>query len=443
MTLETGLLICANVLLGLVLLRLFTAKPRDNTRELEDWLDNRLEMQASRYDHKLSDLRTELSAGNLSTAKNMSDSVQNSIANMGSMMNTSQARQLQMLENRLKTLETTNEQKLDAMRGALNVNLEAMRSENAKKLDEIRNTVDAQLQDALQKRLAESFKTVSSQLEQVYKGLGEMQTLAADVGGLKQVLSGVKTRGILGEIQLGGILEEILAPEQYATNINTIPNSTQRVEYAVRMPGAEGGAVWLPIDAKFPGDTYLHLQDAYTSGDAKAVETARRELSLVVCREAKDIREKYVAVPYTTSFGILFLPFEGLYAEVVNLGLVEKLQRDYQVNVAGPSTMAALLNSLQMGFKTLAIQKRSGEVWQVLAAVKTEFEKFSEGLTRMQQHLRQTDEDLDKLIGTRTRAINRRLRQVQQLDGDMAASLLELDGGTGGIAQPDAEDEES
>ena len=180
------------------------------------------------------------------------------------------------------------------------------------------------------------------------------------------MLSGVKTRGILGEIQLGAILEEILAPEQYDTNVATIPGSTQRVEYAIKMPGADGGSVWLPIDSKFPGDTYAHLQDAQASGDAQAVENARHALELVLRSEAKDIREKYVEPPYTTAFGILFLPFEGLYAEVVNAGLLEVLQRDYQVNVAGPSTMAALLNSLQMGFKTLAIQKRSGEVWQLL-----------------------------------------------------------------------------
>jgi len=261
----------------------------------------------------------------------------------------------------------------------------------------------------------------------VYKGLGEMQSLAADVGGLKQVLSGVKTRGILGEIQLGAILEEILAPEQYDTNVATIPGSTQRVEYAIRMPGVDGNSVWLPIDSKFPGDTYAHLQDAQASGDAQAVENARHALELVLRSEAKDIREKYVEPPYTTAFGILFLPFEGLYAEVVNAGLLEVLQRDYQVNVAGPSTMAALLNSLQMGFKTLAIQKRSGEVWQLLGAVKTEFDKFGQGLSKMQQRLRQTDEELDNLIGVRSRAISRKLRAVQTLDENTAATLLELD----------------
>ena len=279
--------------------------------------------------------------------------------------------------------------------------------------------MDEQLQDALQKRVTESFKAVNDQLEQVYKGLGEMQNLAADVGGLKQVLSGVKTRGILGEIQLGAILEDILAPDQYDTNEATIPGS--------RMPGADGGTVWLPIDSKFPGDTYAHLQDAQASGDAQAVENARHALELVLRAEAKDIREKYVEPPYTTAFGILFLPFEGLYAEVVNAGLLEVLQRDYQVNIAGPSTMAALLNSLQMGFKTLAIQKRSGEVWQLLGAVKTEFDKFGQGLSKMQQRLRQTDEELDNLIGVRSRAISRKLRAVQTMDESAAAALLELD----------------
>ena len=227
-------------------------------------------------------------------------------------------------------------------------------------------------------------------------------------------------------IQLGAILEQILAPGQYAENVATVPGSANRVEFAIKMPG-QNGSIWLPIDAKFPGDTYAHLQDAYASGDAQAVEDARHALELVLRSEARDIREKYVEPPYTTAFGILFLPFEGLYAEVVNAGLLEVLQRDYQVNVAGPSTMAALLNSLQMGFKTLAIQKRSGEVWQLLGAVKTEFDKFGQGLSKLQQRLRQTDEELDNLIGVRSRAISRKLRAVQTMDDASAAALLELD----------------
>lgn len=435
------LLITANILLVLILVKLLFTKKQCMTREMQDWLDvrftaqskemeRRLSMQSEAMDNKLSRMRTELSQTNLEATKALGANLQRSVGYMGHQMTDSQTRQLQLLEQRLKTLESGNEQKLDAMRVALNANMEAIRTENNKKLDEIRHTVDEQLQTSLEKRLHESFETVSKQLEQVYKGLGEMQNLAADVGGLKQVLSGVKTRGILGEIQLGSILEEILAPEQYATNIATVPGSTQRVEYAVRMPGQDGSTVWLPIDAKFPGDTYAHLQDAYASGDVSEIEAARRALTTVVCNEAKDIRTKYVAPPDTTNFGIMFLPFEGLYAEVVNLGLVERLQRDYQVNIAGPSTMAALLNSLQMGFRTLAIQKRSNEVWQVLAAVKTEFDKFSDGLAKMQQRLRQTDDELDKLIGVRTRAINRKLRGVQKLESPSdVTDILELDTG--------------
>ena len=333
--------------------------------------------------------------------------------------------QLTMLENRLKNLEDSNAVRLDGVRGALVQGLNVIRADNNKKLDEIRGTVEEKLQDTLQKRINDSFRTVSAQLEQVYKGLGEMQNLAADVGSLKQVLSGVKTRGILGEVQLGAILEQILAPGQYERNVATVPGSNNRVEFAVKLPG-QSGAVWLPIDAKFPGDTYAHLQAAQQRGDAAATAAMRKALYNVLRQEAKDIHEKYIEVPYTTSFGILFLPFEGLYAEVVSSGVTEILQRDYQITVAGPSTMAALLNALQMGFRTLAIQKRSGEVWTILGAVKTEFEKFGAGLQQMQRHLNQTGSDLEELIGPRSRAITRKLESVQQLDPESTAGILGL-----------------
>lgn len=332
--------------------------------------------------------------------------------------------QMKAMEQRIRNLEEMNEKKLEALRQSVLGSMVEMRQENAKKLDEIRGTVDEKLQDTLQKRISDSFETVSRQLEQVYKGLGEMQHLASDVGGLKQVLSGVKTRGILGEIQLGAILEEILSPEQYETNVATIPGSRERVEFAVKLPGSDGEHVYLPVDSKFPGDTYMHLQDAMLAGDPGAVTEARKALETVLKKSARDIRDKYVSPPYTTTFGILFLPFEGLYAEVVNMGMIEVLQRDYGINVAGPSTMAALLNSLQMGFRTLAIQKRSNEVWQVLGAVKTEFNKFEEVMVKMQGHLQQTSNDLENLMGTRTRAINRKLRDIQQLDENAAQSLL-------------------
>ena len=426
------LLLAGDVLLVALLVRSFGSSPARQREELEDWLDQRLAAQSEEYDRRLRASQAALADQTYTAVRGVGETLPSSVQGIGSLMTNSQAAQQKTLERRLQSLELTNEQKLAEMRRTLAESLAALQAENARKLDEIRHTVDEQLQDALQKRVTESFQAVNAQLEQVYKGLGEMQNLAADVGGLKQVLSGVKTRGILGEIQLGAILEEILAPEQYDTNVATIPGSTQRVEFAVKLPGVDGGTVWLPIDSKFPGDTYAHLQEAAASGDPKAVADARRALEQVIRSAAKDIRQKYVEPPYTTAFGILFLPFEGLYAEVVNSGLLEALQREYQVNVAGPSTMAALLNSLQMGFKTLAIQKRSSEVWQVLGAVKTEFEKFGQGLGKMQERLRQTDEELDRLIGVRTRAINRKLRAVQSLDEPAAAALLELDAEPGG-----------
>ena len=426
------LLLAGDVLLVALLVRSFGSSPARQREELEDWLDQRLAAQSEEYDRRLRASQAALADQTYTAVRGVGETLQSSVQGIGSLMTNSQAAQQKTLERRLQSLELTNEQKLAEMRRTLAESLAALQAENARKLDEIRHTVDEQLQDALQKRVTESFQAVNAQLEQVYKGLGEMQNLAADVGGLKQVLSGVKTRGSLGGIQLGAILAEILAPEQYVTNVATIPGSTQRVEFAVKLPGVDGGTVWLPIDSKFPGDTYAHLQEAAASGDPKAVADARRALEQVIRSEAKDIRQKYVEPPYTTAFGILFLPFEGLYAEVVNSGLLEALQREYQVNVAGPSTMAALLNSLQMGFKTLAIQKRSSEVWQVLGAVKTEFEKFGQGLGKMQERLRQTDEELDRLIGVRTRAINRKLRAVQSLDEPAAAALLELDAEPGG-----------
>ena len=421
--LYTLLLVTICLLLAAVLWKLNKPRNGGDYEELKRWMQQQLDAQAKDFATR----QAAMAEQNYTAIRSVSETLQTSVQSMSTTLAQGQSGQQQILTQRLRSLEAANTQKLEELRRTLAENMTALQAENAKKLDEIRHTVDEQLQDALQKRVTESFKAVNDQLEQVYKGLGEMQNLAADVGGLKQVLSGVKTRGILGEIQLGAILEEILAPEQYETNVATIPGSTQRVEYAIRMPGADGGTVWLPIDSKFPGDTYAHLQDAQASGDAQAVENARHALELVLRSEAKDIREKYVEPPYTTTFGILFLPFEGLYAEVVNAGLLEVLQRDYQVNIAGPSTMAALLNSLQMGFKTLAIQKRSGEVWQLLGAVKTEFDKFGQGLSKMQQRLRQTDEELDNLIGVRSRAISRKLRSVQSLDNASAAALLELD----------------
>lgn len=331
----------------------------------------------------------------------------------------------ELLKDNQRLAMEAQRQQLEQLEKSLRTKQENMLFIVKEQLEEIRGTVDEKLQTTLEKRISESFKTVSSQLEKVYKGLGEMQSLANDVGGLKKIMSGVKTRGNLGEYQLAAILAEILAPEQYATNVATVPKSSERVEFAVKLP-REDGTVYLPIDSKFPAETYAQLRDAQESGDRKAVEAAYKNLEAVIKSEAKDIRTKYVAVPYTTNFAIMFLPAEGLYAEVVSRGMVETLQRDYQVNVAGPSTMAAILNSLQMGFKTLAIQKQSSYAWQVLGAVRTEFEKFGEGLKKMQTHLDLTSKDLDALITTRTNQMQRKLQEVERLDEQKAAQLLEL-----------------
>lgn len=333
-----------------------------------------------------------------------------------------QSAQLKMLENRFSTFETVNEQKLDAMRDTIAKRLSYIQEDSNKRLEEIRVTVDQKLQ----KTLDDKMQLVNKRLEEVYKGLGEMQALANGVGDLKKVLSNVKTRGILGEIQLDAILKEILSPEQYETDVVVIPGSRNRVEFAIKLPGEGDDPVYLPIDAKFPGDAYAALQDAYDSGSAEAVNAAFSTLAARIKAFAKDIRDKYIEPPYTTSFAIMFLPFEGLYAEVVNRGLLETLQREYNVNIAGPSTMAALLNSLQMGFKTLAIQKRSSEVWTILGAVKSEFAKFAEALERTQTRLNMASKELDALVGVRTRAINRKLRSVEKLDDDKAEEMLSL-----------------
>ncbi len=363
------------------------------------------------------------------------DAIQKSFSAFGEMISTNQKDMSQNVDNRLFELNNRfshmaveNEQKLENIRTSMEKKITDLTADNNKQLEQMRQTVDEKLQKTLEDRIGQSFKLVSERLEQVYKGLGEMQNLAAGVGDLKKVLSNVKTRGILGEVQLGAILEQILSPEQYAENITTKRSGSERVEFAVKLPGDQDGVVWLPIDAKFPGDAYAKLLDAYETGDSILVEAAAKNLEKVIKAEAKDIRDKYVEPPYTTDFAIMFLPFEGLYAEVVRRGLLETLQREYKVNIAGPTTMAALLNSLQMGFKTLAIQKHSSQVWEVLGAVKTEFDKFGDVLEATQNRINQANAELDKLIGVRTRSIQRKLRNVTSLPEGEALNLLELSG---------------
>ena len=333
---------------------------------------------------------------------------------------------LEKLQARQTDNAMQTEQKLDQMRRSLSESLERMQTGNQAQLDSIRKTVDEKLQETLDRKLNDSFQLVSQRLEQVYKGLGEMQTLAAGVGDLKKVLSNVKTRGVLGEIQLGAILEQLLTPDQYAVNVATKQGSQANVEYAIRLPGTDGSPVWLPVDAKFPLDAYEQLLAAYDTADAAQVEVAVKALKTRVKSFAKDVQTKYIDPPNTTDFAILFIPVEGLYAELVRAGMVEILQREYKVTLAGPTTMSALLNSLQMGFRTLAIQKRSSEVWKVLGAVKSEFDKFATVLEAAQNRLNQANSELDKLVGTRTRQIQRTLKNVETLpDESILAALPE------------------
>ena len=319
----------------------------------------------------------------------------------------------------------TMTQQLQGVSQATSEQLRLIRQDTSRQLDEMRATVDDRLTKTLNERLSVSFRQINDNLEAVYKGLGDMKALAAGVGDLKKTLSNVKTRGILGEVQLGAILSEVLAPAQYAENVATKPGSADRVEFAVKLPVEEGEPVWLPIDAKFPGDLYAQLRDALDDGDREAVAAARKQLETRIKAEARDISTKYLSVPATTSFGIMFLPFEGLYAEVVNMpGLIESLQRDWHVNVAGPSTMAALLSSLEMAYQTFNLQRRTDEVLRVLQAVKAELPKYQAELRRAKQQIDLAGRTVDGIITTRTNVMERKLRDISIED---APSLPALD----------------
>ncbi|MFT4069913.1 DNA recombination protein RmuC [Paraburkholderia sp.] len=333
------------------------------------------------------------------------------------------------LSLQLGQLTEANDRRFAEVRATIEQRLKDIEANNAARLEEMRRTVDEKLHATLEQRLGESFKLVSDRLEQVHRGLGEMQTLAAGVGDLKRVLTNVKTRGTWGEVQLEALLEQLLTADQYAKNVATVPRSADRVEFAIRLPGRPepGGAttpVWLPIDAKFPREDYERLIEAQERADPAAVEEASRALEARIRAEARTIAEKYVAPPHTTDFALLFLPTEGLYAEVLRRpGLTDLLQRDYRVTIAGPTTLTALLNSLQMGFRTLAIEKRSSEVWQVLGAVKTEFGKFGDVLAKTKAQLETVTRSIEA-AETRTRMMNRKLRDVEALPGDEASGLL-------------------
>lgn len=329
------------------------------------------------------------------------------------------------LVQQLGQLGDSNAQRLEALRNVVDQRLKELQAENSGKLEEMRRTVDEKLQSTLEQRLGQSFKQVSQQLEQVYKGLGEMQNLAIGVGDLKRMLTNVKTRGNFGEAQLGALLEQVLSPEQFAAQVAVKAGSRETVDYAIKMPGGiEGQPCWLPIDAKFPREDYERLQEAQERADKVAAEEAGLALERGIRREAESIHDKYIDPPYTTNFAVLFLPTEGLFAEVLRRpGLFESLQREFHVSVAGPTTLLAQVSSLQMGFKTLAIQQRSSEVWQVLGAVKTEFGKFGDVLSKVKKKLDEASNTIDE-TGVRTRAIQRQLKQVEALPEGETARVL-------------------
>src|SRR6266849_3275374 len=379
----------------------------------------RTEITASRKEARESAQaqRTELSGG----LNQFSQTLQQQMASIASI----QGNQIDSFARQLAKLVESNEQRLKEVRATLDEKLKELQNENTLKLEEMRKTVDEKLHATLEKRLGESFKQVSDRLEQVHKGLGEMQTLAVGVGDLKRVLTNVKSRGTWGEVQLGTLLEQTLAPEQYAVNVATLPGSSERVEFAIRLPGRSGGKpIWLPIDSKFPIEDYERLLIAQEHADPIGAEEAGRALENRLKLEAKTIHEKYVGPPHTTDFALLFLPTEGLYAEALRRpGLADFLQREYRVTITGPNNLAALLNALQMGFRTLAIEKRSSEVWELLSAVKTEFGKFGDVLAKTRDQL----ETVTMSIGqaeVRTRQMARKLKDVEALPASKAAKLL-------------------
>jgi DNA recombination protein RmuC len=361
--------------------------------------------------------REELTKGLKSFSENFSENVKE--------FNQLQRDKFIDLSLKQETLNKTTESRLEKLRETVESQLKAIQEDNNQKLEKMRETVDEKLHKTLESRLGESFKIVSERLEKVQKGLGEMQSLANGVGDLKKVLSNVKTRGVMGEYQLENILEQLLTNEQYEKNVKTKSDSTQYVEFAIKLPSKkeDGKVVWLPIDSKFPTENYLALQEAYETGNVAQIETLHQNLSRTIKLFAKDIHEKYVDPPFTTDFALMFLPIEGLYAEVLrDPGLFETLQREYRIIVTGPTTLSALLNSLQMGFRTLAIEKRSSEVWEVLSAVKTEFGKFGDMLDKTKKKLQEASNVVDD-AGTRSRAIERRLKDVQELPAGKAKKL--------------------
>lgn len=399
-------LILLTIILILLMTNLFVVLLKSNrkqTNQLETLLRQEMKDNREELSRNMRELRTELNqALSLSTQ--------------------------QMQTTLHRNLMTSNEMQREKFE-AMNRQQDILVKSTEKRLDEMRIMVEEKLQKTLNERIGQSFELVRSQLENVQKGLGEMKNLAEDVGGLKKVLGNVKTRGTFGEIQLATLLEQMLSPEQYEANVKTRKNATEFVEFAIKLPGKDNGrdVVYLPIDAKFPKDVYEQYMDAYEEGDTTRIESTSKQLEITIKRMAKDIHEKYVEPPFTTDFAIMFLPFESIYAEIIRrTSLVETLQKDYKIVVTGPTTLGAILNSLQMGFRTLAIQKRTSEVWSVLGAVKTEFGKFGGMLEKVQKNLQNAGDQLEEVMGKRTRAIERKLRQVEALPTEESKKMLTL-----------------
>ncbi|MDD3123319.1 MAG: DNA recombination protein RmuC [Candidatus Izemoplasmatales bacterium] len=439
-----GLLV---LILIIAVVLLFTFRKDDNKAELNN-LKNDL---TTNFNNTVSILGKMLADSNENNSKQQLEklgllikSLESSFSNLQNSVNIANTKSEQSMDVTKQAIEKSlsdiresvakslsnnmmeTEQKLENIRKTVDNSITKLQEENSKKLDEMRNTVDEKLQKTLEERIGKSFEMVSKKLEDVYKGLGEMQTLAIGVGDLKKVLSNVKTRGILGEIQLGSILEEILSVDQYEMNIATKEGSSDRVEFAIKLPGNGDKSVFLPVDAKFPIEDYQVLLDAYDEVEPKAIKAAQTNLLNKIKLFAKTISSKYIDVPNTTEFAIMFLPLEGLFSEVIRIGAFEEVQKNYKVIIAGPTTMAAILNSLHMGFRTLAIQKRSSEVWEVLGAVKTEFANFGNVLEAAQKKITQANDDLDKLVGTRTRAIQKKLQSVTAISEGESKILLPI-----------------
>lgn len=416
------------VSLGLIFYNTFVKKQDDKLGVISHSID-RLERGLKEDSFKLRESLEEVSKQNRQelqhTLKLFNDSLLQSFQSMSSI----QKGQLELFSQQLAALTLNHDKKMEAVRETLEKRLQLLQTENATKLEQMRLTVDEKLHATLEKRLGESFQLVSERLEKVHQGLGEMQQLATGVGDLKKVLTNVKTRGVWGEIQLGNLLEQILTPEQYQKNVKIKPQSGEMVEFAIKLPGKGDSLqpVWLPIDAKFPQETYMRLLDAQEQADKAAVEELGKQLDLQIKLEAKAIYEKYIAPPFSTDFAVLFLPIEGLYAEVLRRpGLQDQISSQYKVLLSGPTTLAALLNSLQMGFRTLAIEKRSSEVWEILGAVKTEFSRFGDILEKTQKKIQEAGNTID-LASQKSRTIERRLRSVQELPQSETFTLFPTD----------------